>query len=195
VETHLFSKIKKGEPIMTKKRLMVFILCFLVISAWILGFSIQAEAQSNLKNLIGTWKLISIETVLPDGEANFVWMGKNPLGLIIYDQTGYMSVQFMRDPRSTFSAAHSTHREASPEEIKDAYLGYYAYFGTYEVNEAEGTVIHHVKGSLWPQEVGVDYKRFFKFSENRIVLSTPPMQREGKVIFNRITFERVEKGK
>ncbi len=101
----------------------------------------------------------------------------------------------MRDPRPTFSSGSLTHRDASPEEIKGAYLGYYAYFGTYEVNEAEGVIIHHVKGSLWPQEVGTDYKRFFKLSENRIVLSTPPSLRDGQQSFNRLTFERVEKGK
>ena len=169
--------------------------CFLVLSIWIFGFSTQVGAQSVLGKVIGTWKLISVETVLLNGEVSFAWMGKNPLGLIIYDQTGYMSVQLMRDPRPTFSSGSLTHRDASPEEIKGAYLGYYAYFGTYEVNEAEGVIIHNVKGSLWPQEVDTDYKRFFKLSENRIVLSTPPRLREGQQSFNRLTFERVAKGK
>jgi len=180
---------------MAKKKAFGVAVCFLVMSVWVFGFSAQVGAQSILEKVIGTWKLISVETVLPNGEATFVWMGKNPLGLIIYDQTGYMSVQFMRDPRPTISSGDRTHRNASPEEIKSAYLGYYAYFGTFEVNEAEGVIIHHVKGSLWPQEVGIDYKRFFKLSGNRIVLSTPPRVREGTLTFNRITFERVEKGK
>jgi hypothetical protein len=58
-----------------------------------------------------------------------------------------------------------------------------------------GFVIHHVKGSLWPHEVGQDLKRFVKISENRLIITTPPIQRGGKEWFNRITFERVEKGK
>ncbi len=180
---------------MTTKKAMWVPLFFLITLVWFLGFSTQAGGQPNLEKLIGVYKFISVETVLPNGEAIFEWMGKNPLGLIIYDQTGYMSVQFMRDPRPTFSSRSRTHRDASPEEIRSAYEGYYAYFGTYEVNEVEGVVIHHVKGSLWPQEVGVDYKRFFKLSENRLVISTPPFQQKGQQVFRRLTFERVEKGK
>jgi len=102
----------------------------------------------------------------------------------------------LHDPRPTFSSGIPTHREASLEEIKGAYLGYYAYFGTYKVEEAEGVIIHQVKGSLWPQEVGTDYERFFKLSENRLVLLTPGRLRDGQQrSFNRLTFERVGKGK
>ena len=170
-------------------------LCFLVISAWIFGFSAQVRAQSNLEKLIGTWKLVSVENVRPNGEVIYAWMGRNPLGQIIYDQTGYMSVQFMRDPRPTFSSKSGWYFDASPEEIKNAFAGYYAYFGTYEINENEGIIIHHVKGSLMPAEVGIDYKRFFKFSEKGLILTTPLRQQEGEQRFNRLTFERVEKGK
>ncbi|MHA2204100.1 MAG: lipocalin-like domain-containing protein, partial [Candidatus Hodarchaeales archaeon] len=36
------------------------------------------------------------------------------------------------------------------EEIKSAYEGFIAYFGTYEINNKEGTVTHHWEGSLFP---------------------------------------------
>jgi hypothetical protein len=94
-----------------------------------------------------------------------------------------MSVQFMRDPRPTFkTGAWFT---ATLEEKKDAFEGYYAYFGTYEVNEKEGSVLHRVQGSLRPEEVGVSYKRSFMLSGNRLVLTTPELRR--------LTFERVER--
>jgi len=180
---------------MSTRKVIWFPIYFLFIAAWILGFSLQGAAQSDLEKIVGTWKLVSVESVMPSGEVSYAWMGRNPLGLIMYDQAGNMSVQFMRDPRPTFSSASGTHRDASTEEIKLAYEGYYAYFGTYEINEREGFVIHHVKGSLWPHEVGQDLKRFVKISENRLIITTPPIQRGGKEWFNRITFERVEKGK
>jgi hypothetical protein len=170
----------------------------LVISALISGFSTQVGAQFNLEKLIGTWKLVSIETfLLPDNKIVYEWMGEKPLGLIMYDQTGYMSVQFMRDPRPTFSSKSGSYFDASPEEIKNAYAGYYAYFGTYEVNESEGSIIHHVKGSLMPAEVGIDYKRFFKFEGKRIILTTPQRKQPGtdQLHYRHLIFERVEKGK
>jgi hypothetical protein len=60
---------------MAKKRSLEVTLCILVISAWIFGFTTQVGAQPNLGKLIGTWKLISVETVLTNGEAIFEWMG------------------------------------------------------------------------------------------------------------------------
>jgi len=168
---------------------------FFIIVACPVGFSTQIAAKPSPEKIVGTWKLVSVESVIPNGEVSYAWMGRNPLGLIMYDQEGNMSVQFMRDPRPTFSSASGTHRDASKEEIEAAYKGYYAYFGTYEINEQEGYIIHHVKGSLWPHEVGKDFKRFFKISQNRLIITTPEIQRGGKQWFNRITFERAEKGK
>jgi len=149
-------------------------ICVLIIALFVLPS--LCYAQGAKEAIVGTWKLISIA---PE------WMGNSPTGVIIYDSTGYMSVQFMRDPRPTFKSGYSG--SASLEEKKDAFEGYYAYFGTYEVNEKDGFVSHHVQGSLWPEEVGVTYTRMFKISGNRIMLTTP----EGR----RITFERVEKVK
>lgn len=178
---------------MATKKTTLVTLCLLVISAWLVGFSSQVAAQSNLERFAGTWRVISIETVLPNGEILYIWMGRNPLGLLMYDRTGYMSIQFLRDPRPTFVSG--SHRDGPPEEIKLAYEGYYAYFGTYEINETEGTVIYHVEGSLWPEQVGADQKVFYKFSENRLTMTTPPIQRGGMQWVNRVTYERVEKGR
>jgi hypothetical protein len=142
-------------------------------------------AQGGKEAVVGAWKLVSIERVRETGEVERPddWMGKNPTGVVIYDPAGQMSVQFMRDPRPTFmSGAWFT---ASLEEKKDAFEGYYAYFGTYEVNEKEGSILHRVQGSLRPEEVGISYKRVFKISGNRLTLTTPELRR--------VTFERVSK--
>jgi hypothetical protein len=143
--------------------------------------------------VLGAWKLISIERVSSDGQkSTSLWMGKNPVGLIIYHPAGYMSVQMMRDPRPTFASGDFA--KATPEEIKNAYQGYYAYFGTYEVNEKEGFVIHHIKGSMLPIEVGIDYKRTFKISGDRITLTTPPVKSpfDGLMYTLDLTWERVK---
>ena len=152
-------------------------------------------AQGGKEAFVGAWKLISLESVRPNGEVVEGWMGRNPVGLIIYDSKGYMSVQLIRDPRPAMTAnTVSELNKVAPEELKDAYVGYYAYFGTYEVNEKEGFVIHHVQGSLRPAEVGIEHKRFFKISDNRITLSTPPMLYSliGEHRISRLTFERAK---
>src|SRR5262245_49062163 len=48
----------------------------------------------------------------------------------------------------------------TPSEIRDAHTGYYAYFGTYTVDESARTVTHHIQASVRPEEVGRDYVRY-----------------------------------
>ena len=176
----------------TKKSIWLPLSFFLIISVMLLGISPQVAAQSNSERLIGTWNLISLESVLSTGEISYAWMGKKPLGQTMYDKTGHMSVQLMRDPRPTFASGP---QKATPEEIKAAYQGFYSYFATYKTNEKEGTIINHIIGSLWPKEVGTAKKLFFKFSEDRLIITTPTIKRPGKQWFNRMTYERAEKGK
>lgn len=145
-------------------------------------------------NLLGTWKLLSVETLRPNGEASHEWMGRHPAGLIVYDATGHVSLHIMRDPRPGFAPGHSCcipERTATPEEIGAAYEGYYAYFGTFDVDERDGAVIHHVQGSLWPREVGRDYRRRVELLDGRLTLTTPPFPWGGEQRVNRLTWERV----
>ncbi len=148
-----------------------------------------SAAVVSRNTLIGTWRLVSVETLRPGGEISHEWMGRNPAGLIIYDPTGHMSVQIMRDPRPTFEAGRN--RPEAPEEFKAAYQGYYAYFGTYEVNEADGMILHRVRASLWPREVGIEYRRHVVLTGDRLVLTTPPFQAAGEQRRNQLTWERV----
>lgn len=110
--------------------------------------------------LVGTWRLVSVEDRRPNGETIHA-MGRRPLGLLVYDRAGHVSVQIMRDPALTPAPA-------SPQD------GYLAYFGRYEVREREATVVHRVEGSMRPSEVGVAYTRAIRLSGDRLVLGLSP---------------------
>ena len=93
-----------------------------------------------------------------------------------------MSVQVMRDPRPPVPVSGSTFR-ATLEEKSVAFSGYYAYWGSYTLNAVDSTVIHQVTASLWPQEVGITYKRTYALAGDRLVLTTPsvPNRRSSSV--------------
>jgi len=169
---------------MKRYRIIIFLFVLLAIPNFCL-------AQGSKEAVLGAWKLISFEAVSPDGQRKPI-IGKNPVGLIIYHPAGYMSVQFMREPRPTFASRNP--RDATAEEIKSAFFGYYAYFGTYDVNEKEGFVIHHLQASMNPPEVGIDYKRTFKISGDRLTLTTPPTMspEDGLMYVFELTWERVK---
>ena len=79
-----------------------------------------------------------------------------------------MSAQIMRLERR--SPAGTTLHTDSPTELRDV-LGFVAYFGTFDIDEATRTVIHHVQASLVPSFVGTDLKRTYEFAGNQLILT------------------------
>lgn len=110
---------------------------------------------------------MTFEERSPDGELTYPY-GRHPVGLLVYDETGHMSVQIMRRDRPDLSTTNW--QEISPEEIKAAAEGFTAFFGTYEVDESESVIIHRVEGHLLPNSVGKDLKRAFEFSGDLLIL-------------------------
>jgi hypothetical protein len=149
------------------------------------------QTSQDLKNkFIGVWKLVSAEARRPNGEVVPYRYGAGSIGYIMYDATGHMAVQLMQSNRPKFASGDPD--QGTAEEIKAAFDGYGAYFGTYEIHEVEGFVIHRVEGSLFPNNVGTEQKRFFEFSGDQLILQPPPRQVGGEQVSPRIIWQRVK---
>lgn len=139
------------------------------------------------EEIIGTWSLLTCEARSADGEIVYPY-GKRPRGQLTYAATGQMSVQLSRADRPAF--ASDARSDSTPDETKRAFDGFDAYFGTYELRAAEGLVIHHVEGSLFPNWTGTDQTRFFAFAGDRLLLSTPPIADRGMMFTLQLVWER-----
>ena len=102
--------------------------------------------------------------------------GPKPIGLLIYDATGHMSAQAMRRGRPRFGSDDV--QLATAAGAKTALVGYNAYFGKYEVDEAKGIVVHVVEGSLIPDWEGSRQVRRFTLAGDRLVLEARPNSRQ-----------------
>jgi hypothetical protein len=136
----------------------------------------------------GSWHLISGEYHYSDGTVTYPW-GKNPGGLIIYTADGHMAAQIMKSERTNFAA--KDHMNGTDTEIREAFEGYQAYYGTYTVNETQQTIDHHVTGSMFPNLVGHTLKRFFELAGNRLTLTTPPMRMGGNQVVGVLVWEKI----
>ncbi len=138
------------------------------------------------KEFVGTWKLVSAEYRFVDGERSKLY----DAGILMYDARGNMSVQLMQHNRPAF--AKSDRLSGTLEEIKTAFQGYQAYYGTYTVDEEQRAVTHHLEGALLPNWVGVDQVRFFELVANRLTLRTPPLLMRGKEAVGYLVWEKTK---
>jgi hypothetical protein len=139
-------------------RRLLSILSLSTLVSFAPGGSADQSIAITAQALVGTWRLVSVEERQLNGEIKY-WMGRRPVGLLIYDPAGNVSVQIMRDPSIV----------STPENLKD---GYHAYFGRYDVRE--GTVVHRIQGSMRASEIGVAYSRSVRLAGDRLVLGLSP---------------------
>jgi hypothetical protein len=141
--------------------------------------SAGASADAERKKFIGVWRLrngVSKDEVT--GEVKYPW-GKNPVGLLSYDETGRVFAQLMNPGRrsvggSSNRGAAAAIATASAEDMREMLTGFNAYFGTFEVDEPSRTVIHHLQSALIPSWVGTDQRRQYEFSgpDQLVILNT-----------------------
>ena len=133
------------------------------------------------KRLLGGWRLVS---ALTNGKMN-PKRGLNPTGLIFYDPSGWMSVNIRGDHPPIELAGERPTAEESHEALRT----YWAYFGTYTVDEQAKTVTHHRTGSAnpgWHKQP--DYVRAYEFlGSDRVILRPQAPARNG----NELVWERL----
>ncbi len=142
-----------------------------------------------IEKFIGVWKLVSFEFRLADGIVVHP-MGEGVAGVLMYDASGYMALQLMEPDRPKFESGDWL--RGTPDEVKSAFEGCMAYYGTYEVVEPKGTVVHHVQGSSFPNWAGVDREQFFEFTRDRLTLTTLPTTLASEQAVGVLTFKRVK---
>src|SRR5688572_13306457 len=142
------------------------------------------------ESLVGAWRLVTFEFRKTDGNVMYPY-GEKAQGSLIYTESGRYSAQLMRSDRPRFAVGDQL--KGTPEEIQANYKGSISYFGIYHVDVESGFIIHHVESSIFPNMEGTDQKRFFELSEDRLQLTTPPINLDGERAVGVLLWERVGK--
>jgi len=137
--------------------------------------------------LVGLWKLVTYELRWTDGRVEKPF-GNTPTGRLMYDESGRMMGQCLDPRRSNFS--HRNSLRGSDAEMRAAFTGCIAYFGTYTLDTAMRTVIHHVTGSLFPNWIGRDQIRHFEVHGPQLTLRTPPIKTGKREVVAVLVWER-----
>ena len=143
-----------------------------LIGVFLAGCSTFAPARHTVdgslaSSLVGTWEVLELVDTDASGRITYPY-GKQPRGYIVYDPTGHVHIQVMRMPATLRFAAGDAN--GTDREVRNAYEGYVAYFGTYDVDEPRSQVIHHVQGSLMPSYTDTDQPRPVKVRGDELVI-------------------------
>ena len=111
-------------------------------------------------------------------------------GLLIYDRSGWMSVQIVGQPRPAMEAHTARPTVASIDQeaqLKAAVLDtYYAYFGTWDYDESASLVTHHIKSSLIPGETGVSYGQTATLEGGHLIFTVRQETAEGATVRTKV---------
>ena len=141
----------------------------LSISVFVLASCAPAPGQTTRNRMLGAWELRSRTVTRAGGEAIAdAILGARPIGRLYYDASGRMGLQMMRQGRQQALTAPEDAEQAKNARI---ITGYDSYFGTFTVDDAAGTVTHHVEGSLFPEDLGKDFTRRFRLDGDTFELS------------------------
>jgi hypothetical protein len=155
---------------MNKARVLVLLLsCVSLLSA-------QPPQDNVAQKLVGAWRLVSVEGTDP----TFHFAYDRPTGVIIYDRSGWMSVQI--DIKGTRKPFVNGPVGGTAEEKVAAFDNYIAYYGTYTLDLKAQTVTHHLEDASPPNWRGVNNVRWFEFQGDDHLLLMPREDGRGGVI-------------
>jgi hypothetical protein len=173
-----------------------------IVVAWLLGLGVppaQAAAPDagqtpTRQQLIGAWRLVRITLSDSGGELADPFYQAGSEGIIVYDSSGWLSVQIAAPKRPPFAIPESRPSSPLPEPTARvraaAFDTYYSYFGTWELDEATGAVTHHVKSSLIPAETGLTYTQTVTLEDGRLTFTVLDVS-HGKETIRRKVWQRI----
>jgi len=120
--------------------------------------------------LVGTWTLVLVDNVLPDGSRVHLY-GPHPSGLLMFDAGGRYGLQIVSAGRPTFAANDKSRGTA--DEYRAAVQGSNAHFGTYAVDEAQGTITFRIEHASFTNWEGTEQKRSFSLVGDHLKYTVP----------------------
>jgi Lipocalin-like domain len=118
--------------------------------------------------LLGNWRLESFHLQKEAGEPIY-WWGHDVVGRLTFDEKGRFAAQVGRRDRQLLKSEQLI--DVTPDEAREAFLGYLAYFGTYVVDEEKGTFTTRVEGSLVPNWTGTEQQRWATIDGDKAVFT------------------------
>jgi hypothetical protein len=153
------------------KRVLMAVIVALVPAA----FAQTALGQQD-NPVLGTWTIVSINDVRPDGSKHPVFSSSLE-GMLMFDAGGHYSSQLCVSGRPKFAAGDRY--KGTPEENAAAVHGCNPHWGRYLVNQADQTIVFKIDHALFTNWEGTEQKRSFTIVGDELTYRIPNPSEKG----------------
>jgi hypothetical protein len=148
-------------------RRRVFQLAAATVVAAASGQSQGLRVRSAKERIVGLYRLARVVRRTADGQETVT--NANPTGRISYDSAGRVWVLLAPAGRPAPQDA----RNITLDEYKAMNAGLMAYFGSYEVDEANQKLIIHIEAAANPALSGTTIERVYKLTDTSLTMTVP----------------------
>jgi hypothetical protein len=125
------------------------------------------RVRNDKEKIVGIYRLARVVRRTADGQETVT--NANPTGRISYDRAGRVWVLLAPAGRK----AAEDPRNITLEEYKAMNAGLMAYFGSYEVDEANQKLVIHIEAAANPALSGTTIERVYKLTETTLTMTVP----------------------
>lgn len=127
----------------------------------------ESASSWTLEQLLGTWRLISIEDTIAGEARPAVDLGAHPAGFLIYAPDGHMCATLVDGDRPAWKDATSP----TDDEKVVYYDSFVGYSGTFRL-DAEKSVVYHYPTVAWsPAFVGTTQARPIRLDGDKLIIT------------------------
>jgi hypothetical protein len=128
------------------------------------------QPRLSAETLAGTWTLLSVSNVRPDGTRVEPY-GPHPQGILMFDIEGRYSLQIFRAGRAKFASGDKS--QGTAEEYKATVEGTNSHFGRYSVDDASRVITFQIEHASFPNWEGTEQKRSFTGTGDELRYTVP----------------------
>jgi hypothetical protein len=129
----------------------------------------HAAASGTAESVVGTWELVLVDNVMPDGTRVHLY-GERPQGLLVFGADGRYTLQIFADGRPRF--AGNDKAKATAEEYRAAVVGANAHYGRWAV-APDGRLVFSIERASFPNWEGTEQKRAFAIESGELRYTVP----------------------
>jgi len=149
-----------------KTFLVVLSLAFALLTNVVLAQSASPAPTPTVAQLLGTWRLVSVEGTISGQAQPALPYGPHPAGFIMYQPDGHMCAELTNGDTQAKDLTHATQAEKLAH-----YESFIAYCGTYKLDPATSTLYHYPTVAWTPSYVGSTQPRPFRLDGDKLIIT------------------------